>query len=174
MVISEILCALSVSPLSHNHFFRHQSPAENIDSFLCYGKLFQQHSSRYCTYFTLAFYLPIHDIDLYTISFINVRASPIGWFKWRPSVCLYRVVVNVPECGRVHCVHLHSDSVTLNKEMNSTFTCPIYNRHICVLRITSESTSINSFTQNMEEVSYSEASGHLNMKRCSARKNLSF
>jgi len=63
-----------------------------------------------------ALYLPIHDIDLYSICFINVRSSPIGWFKWRPSVCLHHVVVNVPECGMGHCVHLHADSVCYSEQ----------------------------------------------------------
>jgi len=64
-----------------------------------------------------ALYLPTHDINLYCICYINVRASPIALFKRRPSVCLHHVVVNVPECGRVHCVHLHGGCVTVNSKL---------------------------------------------------------
>jgi len=106
---------------SFNQFFRHQSTAENIFSFLCYGKLFQRHSSRYCSYFTLAFYLPIHDIDLYCAYFRYVRPSPKALFKRWPSVCLHHVVINVPECGRGHCVHLHGDSVCYSEQGNEQY-----------------------------------------------------
>ena len=64
-----------------------------------------------------ALYLPIHDMDLYCITYINVRASPIALFKQQPSVSLHRVVVNVPECGRVHCVRLHGGCVTVNSKL---------------------------------------------------------
>jgi len=51
--------------------------------------------------------------------------------------------------------------VTANKEMNNTLTCPIYIRHICFLRITTESTSKNLLSQKVEGVIYPKASGHL-------------
>jgi len=64
--------------------------------------------------------------------------------------------------------------VTVNKDTNCTLTCPIYIRHICVLDITTESTSRNSFTEKMEAVCYSEALVHLTIKWYRTRKMISF
>ena len=120
---------------SLNQSFQHQSTAKNIIKFLCHSKLFQQHSSTYCSYSTRAIYLLTHDIHLYCTCFITVRSSPLVLFKLLPSVCLctiqWLMFLNVERCAVSIC--MVTQCVTVKKETDSNLTHCRRVKQICVL-----------------------------------------